>query len=174
MTRWTPERSELAKKLWTETGYSASEIARALGGGISRNGVIGRLHMTERRFTDKPDLAPWAVRGLGASHPAMRGEPHAVPDHRGRRHGRHEERLLVSGEQQPQARQDGREGRFKGYALYGLSLEERATCPADCEARDSATATGCFARRHRIVDPEVFFDPEASKSRTSWRSTRAC
>jgi GcrA cell cycle regulator len=44
MTRWTPERSELAKKLWTETGYSASEIARALGGGISRNGVIGRLH----------------------------------------------------------------------------------------------------------------------------------
>src|SRR5581483_2542819 len=27
--------------------------------------------MTARRFTDKPDLNPWAVRGLPANHPAM-------------------------------------------------------------------------------------------------------
>lgn len=40
---WTDERAALAKKLWTVDGYSASQIAKALGGGISRNGVIGKL-----------------------------------------------------------------------------------------------------------------------------------
>lgn len=43
-TGWTDERAELAKKLWTVDGYSASQIAKALNCGISRNGVIGKLH----------------------------------------------------------------------------------------------------------------------------------
>jgi GcrA cell cycle regulator len=40
---WTEERVELLRKLWAE-GLSASEIARELGDGISRNAVIGKVH----------------------------------------------------------------------------------------------------------------------------------
>lgn len=39
---WTEERVELLKALWTK-GSSASEIAAELGGGISRNAVLGKV-----------------------------------------------------------------------------------------------------------------------------------
>jgi GcrA cell cycle regulator len=40
---WTEARVEELKKLWTE-GMSASQIARHLGAGATRNAVIGKLH----------------------------------------------------------------------------------------------------------------------------------
>src|SRR5438132_10036886 len=40
---WTDDRVEQLKSLWTE-GLSASQIARALGGGVTRNAVIGKVH----------------------------------------------------------------------------------------------------------------------------------
>lgn len=40
---WTDERVELLKKLWTQ-GLSASQIAGELGGGVTRNAVIGKVH----------------------------------------------------------------------------------------------------------------------------------
>src|SRR3954464_10966357 len=40
---WTDERVDHLKSLWTE-GLSASQIARALGEGITRNAVIGKVH----------------------------------------------------------------------------------------------------------------------------------
>jgi len=40
---WTEDRVEQLKSLWTE-GLSASQIARALGGGVTRNAVIGKVH----------------------------------------------------------------------------------------------------------------------------------
>jgi GcrA cell cycle regulator len=40
---WTEERSDLAAKLWAD-GLSASQIAARIGGGVSRNAVIGRMH----------------------------------------------------------------------------------------------------------------------------------
>ncbi|MDR3407114.1 MAG: GcrA family cell cycle regulator [Methylovirgula sp.] len=40
---WTDERVELLRKLWLE-GLSASQIARELANGISRNAVIGKVH----------------------------------------------------------------------------------------------------------------------------------
>ena len=39
---WTDERFELAKKLWNE-GKTATQIADRIGGGLSRNAVIGKL-----------------------------------------------------------------------------------------------------------------------------------
>lgn len=41
---WTDERVELLKKLWTEDGLTANQIAQQLGGGITRNAVIGKVH----------------------------------------------------------------------------------------------------------------------------------
>lgn len=40
---WTDERIELLKKLHVD-GLSASNIAKQLGGGLSRNAVIGKIH----------------------------------------------------------------------------------------------------------------------------------
>jgi GcrA cell cycle regulator len=40
---WTDERVELLKKLWAD-GLSASQIATEIGGGVSRNAVIGKVH----------------------------------------------------------------------------------------------------------------------------------
>lgn len=40
---WTDERVEQLRKLWTD-GLSASQIASALGNGITRNAVIGKVH----------------------------------------------------------------------------------------------------------------------------------
>ena len=40
---WTDARVEELRKLWTD-GLSASQIAMRLGGGVTRNAVIGKLH----------------------------------------------------------------------------------------------------------------------------------
>ena len=40
---WTDERVERLSKLWLE-GRSASQIANELGGGVTRNAVIGKVH----------------------------------------------------------------------------------------------------------------------------------
>ncbi len=56
---WTDERVELLRKLWLE-GLSASQIARELANGISRNAVIGKVHrlgMSGRVKTAAPAIA---------------------------------------------------------------------------------------------------------------------
>jgi GcrA cell cycle regulator len=40
---WTDERVDLLSRLWLE-GRSASQIATALGAGLTRNAVIGKVH----------------------------------------------------------------------------------------------------------------------------------
>jgi GcrA cell cycle regulator len=41
--RWTPAREEHLRKLW-DAGLTASECAAALGDGMTRNSVIGKIH----------------------------------------------------------------------------------------------------------------------------------
>ncbi len=45
---WSEERVELLKKLWIE-GLSASQIATWLGGDVTRNAVIGKVHRLQLR-----------------------------------------------------------------------------------------------------------------------------
>lgn len=40
---WTNDRVQTLTRLWRD-GLSASQIARALAGGVSRNAVIGKVH----------------------------------------------------------------------------------------------------------------------------------
>jgi hypothetical protein len=69
------------------------------------------------------------------------------------------DRLLVSGENNIKIGKTVEKGEFNGYGIYMLSLEERATCPTDCAVRGFCYGNGMqMARRHRIGDPEVFFD----------------
>lgn len=40
---WTDERVTMLKRLWVE-GKTAAEIAKLIGGGVTRNAVIGKAH----------------------------------------------------------------------------------------------------------------------------------
>lgn len=81
---WTDERVELLKKLWLD-GRSASQISGELGGGVTRNAVIGKVHRmglsgrargpdpapaTPIRPRDKQPARPQVIRPAG---PAVRG-----------------------------------------------------------------------------------------------------
>lgn len=115
--------------------------------------------MSERRFTDKFELAPSEVWGLQASHPAMRENRSLFPATVVTVTKDAPDRLLVSGKNNRKLGETVEKGRFRGYALFQLSLEERATCPTYCEVRDVCYGNGMqMARRHRIGNPDVFFD----------------
>ncbi|HVL73873.1 MAG TPA: hypothetical protein VM434_18530 [Beijerinckiaceae bacterium] len=115
--------------------------------------------MTERRFTDKAELDPASVRGLPDFHPAMVGNRTLFPTTVVTVTAEAPDNLLVSGRNNRKLGETITKGRFAGYALYGLTLEERATCPGDCHARGFCYGNGVqLARRHRIGDAEVFYD----------------
>jgi GcrA cell cycle regulator len=56
---WTDERVELMRKLFA-AGKSSSEVAAAIGGGVTTNAVIGKAYRTGARMVDqvKPLQAP--------------------------------------------------------------------------------------------------------------------
>jgi GcrA cell cycle regulator len=58
---WTEERIATLKRMWAE-GSSATEIAAALGGGVSRSGVLGKLR---RLKVPASALPPTHGRGRG-------------------------------------------------------------------------------------------------------------
>lgn len=68
---WTDERVELLKKLWSQ-GLSASQIAGELGGGVTRNAVIGKVHrlgLSGRAKSPSPQAARPRKATRTPSHP---------------------------------------------------------------------------------------------------------
>ncbi len=113
--------------------------------------------MSLRRFTGKPEIGG-SVFTLGANHPAMVDNRTLFPTTVVEVKAMTPDRLLVSGENNRKLGKTVEKGKFAGYALFQLSLEERATCPKDCDARAWCYGNGLqMARRHRIGDPEIFF-----------------
>ncbi|HMO28013.1 GcrA family cell cycle regulator [Enterovirga sp.] len=68
-TSWTDERVELLGKLWGE-GLSASQIAALLGGGVTRNAVIGKVHRLGLSGRTKAGQPAPAARPAKARPPA--------------------------------------------------------------------------------------------------------
>lgn len=89
---WTEERVGALKKLWLE-GQSASQIAKALGGGVTRNAVIGKVHRlglsgraapsqparTTAFRTSRPKPAPTQTRAPSAPRRIEAAEPKPEP-----------------------------------------------------------------------------------------------
>lgn len=126
--------------------------------------VISRPAAPARRFTDKPHLDPAAVMGLPKNHPALTENRTLFPSTVVDVDEDFDGNLLVSGRENRKLGDKIAKGKFKSYALYGLSLEERATCPTDCGARTFCYGNGMqLARRHRIKDMEYFFTLLASE-----------
>lgn len=53
---WTDDRVQTLARLWGE-GLSASQIAAALGGGVTRNAVIGKVHRLGLSARGRPGQA---------------------------------------------------------------------------------------------------------------------
>jgi GcrA cell cycle regulator len=69
---WTDERVVVLKKLWLD-GLSASQIAKQLGGGVTRNAVIGKVHrlgLSGRAAPSQPQR-PAAFKPARPSRPAV-------------------------------------------------------------------------------------------------------
>lgn len=73
---WTDDRIELLKVLWRE-GKSASESARILGGGVTRNGVISKVHRLKLETRAKPvtvaAVKPTGGNGSAGKHRGLVG-----------------------------------------------------------------------------------------------------
>jgi GcrA cell cycle regulator len=78
---WTDERVDLLKKLWGD-GLSASQIATEIGGGITRNAVIGKVHRLGLSGRGKakapPPARPKAKAVPAPSAPAPAPRPAAI------------------------------------------------------------------------------------------------
>lgn len=110
-----------------------------------------------RRFTDKPELDPSAVWSLPHNHAALAENRTLFPSTVVTVDDSFDDNLLISGENNRKLGKVVVKGKFKGYGLFGLSLEERATCPTDCAARTYCYGNGMqMARRHRIEDLGLF------------------
>jgi len=78
---WTDERVQTLTRLWLD-GQSASQTARALAGGVTRNAVIGKVHrlgLSGRAKPSTPGARP--LRAARSRHRPPRAAP--APDHRG-------------------------------------------------------------------------------------------
>lgn len=115
--------------------------------------------MSDRRHTTKPVLDPLAVMALDPSHPAMKENRTLFPSTVVTVTNDEPDRLLVSGHNNRKIGSKVEKGKFKGYSIFMLSLEERATCPEDCGVRAICYGNSMhMARRHRIGDSDTFFD----------------
>jgi len=54
---WTDDRVETLKKLWAD-GLSASQIAREMGEGVTRNAIIGKVHRLKLSGRATPSRPP--------------------------------------------------------------------------------------------------------------------
>lgn len=74
--------------------------------------------------------------------------------------------LLVSGHSNVKIGRDVRKGHLKGYWIYTLSLEERATCPASCQHWTDCYGNAMpFAKRIDHTDPAFLPTLEAEIER---------
>lgn len=74
--------------------------------------------------------------------------------------------ILTSGHSNVKIGRDVRKGKFKGYWIYTLSLEERATCPRSCEHWQSCYGNNMpFAKRVDHTDPRFLPALEAEIER---------
>lgn len=72
---WTDERVDSLKKLWLD-GLSASQIAKQLGGGVTRNAVIGKVHrlgLSGRAAASQPQRP--IVKTVRPARPALVSAP---------------------------------------------------------------------------------------------------
>lgn len=75
-TGWTEDRVGALTKLWLE-GQSASQIAKQLGGGVTRNAVIGKVHRLGLSGRATPSQPARTVFRVARPRPVAPAQPSA-------------------------------------------------------------------------------------------------
>lgn len=76
---WTDERVDSLKKLWLD-GLSASQIAKQLGGGVTRNAVIGKVHRLGLSGRAAPSQPQRPFKPARPARPALVAAPVRRPE----------------------------------------------------------------------------------------------
>jgi hypothetical protein len=137
-------RAELERQ-----GGKLSKTARALGCSVPTVMRARNYKDARKTKTDSPGLPGHKGRGrdLGPLHPAVLEDrtlfPTMVRDVGG-------ERLLKSGINSAKIGGEIFKGKWKGFKVYTLTLEERATCPRSCHHWQTCYGNGSpYSRRFR-------------------------
>lgn len=119
---WTPEADAVLKQAWAEFDGKIPKVARAIG--LTKGQVAGRsmrLNLQHRHSAlTKPlaDDSPALVEMRSMFQKGVRD-----PDGH----------MLRTGRDQRKIGERVQKGAWKGFPVFTLTLEERATCPSDCE-----------------------------------------
>jgi GcrA cell cycle regulator len=70
---WPVEREELLIRMWEVDGMSASQCAAALGGGLTRNAIIGKVHRLKLARRGKSSIAARSRSGGNGAAGKYRG-----------------------------------------------------------------------------------------------------
>lgn len=149
---WTPLLNEMLADLWRD-GVRPTELARIFDTAVGAiKGQAIRLQLHHQAVSGD------VVRGLADTHPAaIDGRtlfPKAVIDPPGPKpwgdalnEGGH---VLKSGANQRKLGPIVEKGAWRGFPIFSLSLEERATCPRECENWQRCMGNGMpFSKRYR-------------------------
>ena len=111
---------------------------------IKRGAAQLDLLATPRAVSPKLQSKPWVLAGRSKFHRKGVRAPDSAPH------------VLVSGHSNAKIGRDVRKGWLRGYWIYTLTLEERATCPRACHHWPTCYGNNMpFARRIDHRDPEA-------------------
>lgn len=125
---WTDAEIEALKALWNIHGGGFRKIGAAMG--RSRGSIDGKSRVLGLQFHGG------RARVLADNDPAMLESRSVFPSRVIQPDGN----VLKSGDNQRKLGRVVMKGPWKGFPIYSLSLEERATCPPDCKL-----LAGCYA-----------------------------
>jgi hypothetical protein len=139
MIRWSDAEVETLRTLWAEHGGGFRKIAKAMG--RSRGSIDGKSRVLGLQFRGgrARQLSPHddAARLGLSTFPSRVVEP--------------DWNVLKSGDNQRKLGRVVMKGRWKGFPIYSLTLEERATCPRTCKQWLSCYGLGMgHATRYQV------------------------
>jgi transposase-like protein len=151
--RWDPARRELVRERIEKFGHTVARVARDLG--VTRGAIIGQAI--------RGNIQPPGRRGpivLADDHPAIIELRTLFPT----RVFDPEDEPLKSGANQRKLGGMVTKGDWKGFPIYTLTLEERATCPMDCAVLRECYGNGMpFSKRLRhgeLLEARLFLQLE--------------
>lgn len=125
---WTSEEKAELTRLWEIHGGKFSKIGKLMG--RSRGSISGKSRVMGLQFKGGRATV------LQEDHPALTEKRTIYPS----RVIDPDNNVLKSGDNQRKLGPSILKGKWKGFAVYSLSLEERATCPTTC-----VMWRGCYA-----------------------------
>jgi hypothetical protein len=138
MTLWTAPEVETLRALWTVHGGGFKKIAKIMG--RSRGSIDGKSRVLGLQFHGGRAVV------LENDHPAIIEGRSLFP----KRVVAPDGNVLKTGDNQRKLGRMIAKGKWKGFSVFSLSLEERATCPRTCLQWNSCyTNNMAHAKRYR-------------------------